>query len=503
MCQLCGDPLLEESESSAGASDMRAETSPYGSAPVSLVPRSGDSAIDSLLSLQAWSRAGSGPLTLTYSFAHPHSVFDSEYAAGSEPAYDLRAFTSEQKAAVRDALARWAGVASIRFVEVADSGDEVGDIRFGRSQLPDTAWAYFPSGTPSGGDIWLGQVMDGAAWTPGSYQYATLLHEIGHALGLKHPHDPGGSGVILAASRDWLGASVESYRSYIGDSGGAYSNAFFPTTPMGLDVAAIQHLYGAGTATRAGDTTYRWASGERLFEALWDAGGRDMIDWSNQSTAARISLAAGTWSALGPAYTWRDGSAGSHTGTLYIAEGVEIENARGGRGDDQLVGNQLRNLLRGGDGRDRQIGGDGDDTLYGESGGDWLWGGGGSDRLDGGRDGDVIRGGDGRDSAIGGAGNDTMLGDDGDDRLWGGLGNDRLYGGAGNDVLKDYTGNDVYTGNDGVDRVYVMGLRAGYRLEGFDGGTRLVDIDASDGDFGRDILRGIELVRFADAIVWL
>ena len=42
------------------------------------------------------------------------------------------------------------------------------------------------------------------------------------------------------------------------------------------------------------------AVGEKIFETIWDAGGSDTIDWSNQSTAATIDLTAGEFSNIGP-----------------------------------------------------------------------------------------------------------------------------------------------------------------------------------------------------------
>ena len=176
----------------------------------------------------------------------------------------------------------------------------------------------------------------------GTYRFATMVHEIGHALGLRHPHDGG-------ATQDWLGTSVMSYRSYPGDSVvGGYSNAFYPKTPMMDDIQAIQYLYGVDTGTRSGNDSYNFIQGSRYFQTIYDAGGIDTINCAGMTSAVEISLYAGDWSSIGPAYTWFDGNnAGSLPGTVAIARNVWIENARGGSGDDTIWANTLANILEG------------------------------------------------------------------------------------------------------------------------------------------------------------
>ncbi|HMR33052.1 MAG TPA: M10 family metallopeptidase [Geminicoccaceae bacterium] len=390
---------------------------PYEGSETSPTPKTGDIHTDNLLAGSKWGDEVGTGVIIEYSFAGPDSVFPADYGSGEPDT--ISALSATQKNAVRAALDLWAGLADITFVEVAETDDHVGVMRFGRSSAPSTAWGYYPaSGYPEGGDVWFGPgYAPNASYAAGTYNFATVVHEIGHALGLKHPHASGGSNVIYGTGYDWLGNSVMSYRSYLNDSvtGGGYSNAFFPTGPMLNDVAAIQYLYGTNTATRAGDTVYQWDTGERLFETIYDAGGRDRIDWSNQSTAAVIDLTPGAWSELGPAYTWTDGrKSGSYATTLAIARGSWIEDAAGGSGNDSITGNGRANRLDGNDGSDDLFGGSGDDELSG------------------------------------GGGQDDLVGGEGDDELWGGTGNDSFsFGGSfGDDVVHDTSGSNLLVFTD-------------------------------------------------------
>lgn len=94
---------------------------------------------------------------------------------------------------------------------------------------------------------------------------------------------------------------------------------------------------------------------------MWDGGGNDTLDFSGFSQNQKINLAAGSFSDVG-----------GMTGNVSIAQGVTIENAIGGSGNDLLLGNAASNILKGGAGND---------ILYGGGGADKLWGGSGSDTF--------------------------------------------------------------------------------------------------------------------------
>jgi serralysin len=420
---------------------------PDGYSAWSNVPKSGSATADALLGGTKWGSGAVGQaVTVTYSFAQSGLLWSAGYGSG-EPSYGFQPLNGTQMEAARKALNAWSAVANVSLVEVAESSTAVGDMRFAASSLPSTAWAYYPGGSAEGGDVWLGRNSYFNGTADGSYSLMGLMHEIGHALGLKHPHEADGSGVVMAVNLDYLGNTVMSYRSYINQPiGGAYTNTFFPSTPGVYDIAALQYLYGANMATNAGNTTYQWGAGEQILETIWDGGGTDAIDWSNQTTAAEINLTAGVWSRLGPAY---DTAGGEDAKTLNVALGVTIENAFGGSAGDTIRGNTANNLIRGNAGNDTMEGGTGADVLEGGDGNDTIWGRNqGVVTTDGN---DTIRGGNGDDTLDGQAGNDTLYGDLGDDRVSGGTGNDGLFGSGGNDTILGGGGNDDLSGASGRD----------------------------------------------------
>jgi len=345
-------------------------------------------------------------VALTYSFAAAPPSYDADHPGFGSLGPALQA-------AARAALADWAAIANITFTEVPDAG-EGGMLRFGLDdQVFSAGYAYFPgfsiatsngkivSVTPLGiaGDIWLDNDSFAGGAATGSFAYQTLLHEIGHALGLKHPFE---GLTTLPAAQDNFAFTVMSYTAppaagIVTVSGGpaAYSwrtESLYPTGPMLYDIAAIQQLYGANSAGNAGDTAYRWATNERFVDTIWDGGGIDTIDAGNQGLACLIDLNAGQFSSIGlrqteaerrlemPDWATRvttptyDGSR-----NLAIAFGAVIENATGGSGNDTLRGNAANNNLAGGAGQDSLSGGTGNDTFFGGAGDDTLIGGAGRD----------------------------------------------------------------------------------------------------------------------------
>lgn len=328
-----------------------------------------------------WGGARGTGVTLTYSLSDSTSTYDSPYGDGSTPSEPegLVNLSAGEKALIKGALAAWSAVANIKFVEVADTASTVGDIRIAKSSSVDPgeyAHAYYPAGDPSAGDVWLQadnfNPSHLASPKPGSDDFQTLIHELGHALGLKHSFEAPNA---IASNLDSYFYSIMSYSARVsGDSGLA---SFTPTTPMYYDLLGIQATYGRNTSHNAGNTVFTYAQGKTYFETIDDAGGNDTIVFQGTKSCT-INLNQGAFSSLSEAISFDNGATRA---TVCIGPNSVIENAMGGSGSDVLTGNAVANNLTGQAGNDRLIGAGGNDNLYGGAGNDTLAGGAGADRF--------------------------------------------------------------------------------------------------------------------------
>ena len=314
--------------------------------------------------------------SLTFSFPSSGSLYGT-YSSSNEPATGFEALTAAQQTATRAVLQIYSAVANVTFTEVTETSSVHGDLRYAESDAPSTAWAYYPSTSPLGGDIWLNHSKNYYD-NPlvGTYGFQTLLHETGHAMGLKHPQDAKGSFAAMPANYDSLEYTVMSYRSYIGAplTGYTAGSSSYPQTLMMYDIAALQFMYGANYTTNAGSTTYTWSAstgqmsingvgqgapaGNKIFMTIWDGGGVDTYDFSNYTTGLTVNLEPGSWTTASTTQLASLGSGHYAAGNianalLYNNDTASlIENAVGGSAIDKLTGNVANNSLKGGAGND-------------------------------------------------------------------------------------------------------------------------------------------------------
>jgi serralysin len=136
--------------------------------------------------------------------------------------------------------------------------------------------------------------------------------------------------------------------------------------PGAFDIAAMQKLYGVDTTYHVGADSYTLpgtnTSGTGWF-TLWDAGGDDTIKAPSGAGSVTIDLRAATLTEGDPGAGGNVSWVGGISGGFTIANGVVIENALGGAGNDKLIGNAAANTLTGGGGEDILTGGLGPDTF--------------------------------------------------------------------------------------------------------------------------------------------
>jgi hypothetical protein len=278
-------------------------------------------------------------------FGFPSSTSDYSYDLDNEDLKGWLPFNESQQTATRLVLKYIESIVDVTFIETGNI-NQISVMAFANNEQENSAgYASYPNDTSMGGsDLYFNIRDDGSLKVPinGSLAADTFIHEIGHALGLKHPFDePDTDGEIepgpylqgIEDNTEWTQMSYEGSVKKI-----AFSE---------LDISALQYIYGNNPKIRAGDDTYIYD--ESKTNLIWDGGGVDTIDASAAADSVTIFLKPGY---LGFKGSIKGSDLITSPGKITVNFGTEIENLIGSDLSDVLTGNELDNILTGGKGSD-------------------------------------------------------------------------------------------------------------------------------------------------------
>ena len=376
------------------------------------VNRSGNIWIDGLTDGYRWGTTTDRP-AVGYTF-----ISNTQSRPGGEfGGYPSLGWTQKERQLILDAMRDIQSVSGLRFIDRGDDVDNEVEIWFymldDRDAKGSLGFAYTPGSDFDEGLVAINrsvyEQLDGKSKGyigRGGFYGITFLHELCHAVGLKHPHE---RGLLMQPRFPGLHRWSNEYREK-----GAFDQNAHPFTQLSyvdkgarngyvppeiedygflkslgaLDIAALQWLYGVNMYHATGSNVYRLPIENKKgtgWKAIWDAGGRDRIDGSRSKASVTIDLrnatldqsehaggyissVEGVFGGFTIAHDW-NGTTPEDSASLCI-----IEDATGGAADDRLIGNMASNRLRGRKGDDVLYGGvGGRDVLIGGRGRDQFW----------------------------------------------------------------------------------------------------------------------------------
>ena len=376
------------------------------------VPRSGNAWIDGLTDGYRWGTTPTDPAVGTTFISDTSDLPGGEF--GGYPSWG---WSDQERQLMEGAMEEISAVCSLQFVDRGDDNDDAVEIWFynldNRQSEGSYGFAYTPGSDSDEGLVAINwstyQNADGSfknSIASGSFYGITFLHELSHAVGLKHPHDKGLFGQprfpgLTRRSNEFRdkghfdqNAHPFTQLTYVdkGARNGLVPRSIeaygFLQTPGALDIAALQWMYGINPDAASGDDVYTLPLENREgtgWRAIWDTGGVDRITAADATAPVTIDLrnatlgddvnaggyvsrAADVFGGFTIAHDWDGRNLGQPAGLCVI------EIAIGGKGDDLLIGNDADNRLKGKKGADVLAAGGGDgNRVTGGKGRDQFW----------------------------------------------------------------------------------------------------------------------------------
>ena len=336
----------------------------YGDSAFILTDDVADNDVNSLIGPTKFVNTKSNTSEITeifYSFPSANSEFiasdDTEvgldlddYYQSSDTRDILYDATDSFKSAVKDILDDTASIFKLKFTELTGENADKASIRFilwdseasipaGYSTGPQDQASFVFITKPSNND-----------YSPGTYVYGTIRHELGHALGLVHPFD--GDNLISSEFNSEL-YTIMAYSSvYDTINNNPYDiDGFALTNTLNnevmssktwqiFDIAALKYLYGIREIYNSSNNTYSFKN-EASLVLIHDLGGYDTIDLSGSSAnndikTFQIDLGGGAFYQAGnKTMIWEDDY---QTGAVFTTSfDTKIEKFIGSYGIDNVI----------------------------------------------------------------------------------------------------------------------------------------------------------------------